>query len=156
VIDDGAADFPPARFPFHASLCYSLAMRTVLTSLLLATAFLLASAVQAADPVKHVDAQAAAKLLKEDSGVVVLDIRRAVELEDGRIARAKNIDFYGKDFADQLKALDREKPYLVHCASGGRSTKSLETFKKLGFKQIYHLDGGFNGWKEAGLPVEKK
>jgi len=131
-------------------------MRTILTSLLLATAFLLASAVQAADPVKHVDARAAAKLLKENKYMVVLDIRRAVELEDGHIAGAKNIDFYGKDFADQLKALDKEKPYLVHCASGGRSTKSLETFKQLGFKRVYHLDGGFNGWREAGQPVEKK
>jgi NAD(P)-dependent dehydrogenase (short-subunit alcohol dehydrogenase family) len=38
---------------------------------------------------------------------------------------------------------------LVHCAAGGRSTKSLATFKKLGFEQVIHLDGGFTAYEEA-------
>ena len=26
---------------------------------------------------------------------------------------------------------------------------------KLGFKDVYHLQGGFKAWKDAGLPVQK-
>ncbi|MFP6881875.1 MAG: rhodanese-like domain-containing protein [Roseibacillus sp.] len=51
--------------------------------------------------------------------------------------------------------LDRNKAYLVHCRSGGRSTNSLGVWKKLGFKRVYHLDGGFLAWQKAKLPVEK-
>jgi rhodanese-related sulfurtransferase len=51
--------------------------------------------------------------------------------------------------------LDKGKTYIVHCQSGRRSTNSLETFTKLGFKNIVHLDKGFGDWQKAGLPVEK-
>ena len=41
--------------------------------------------------------------------------------------------------------MDRNKPVIVHCRSGGRSTESLEIFRELGFKNVYHLDGGIMG-----------
>lgn len=104
---------------------------------------------------KHVNAEGADKLLKANKDVVVLDIRTADEFSDGHLIGAKNIDFYAKDFGQKLGGLDKARTYLVHCAGGGRSTKSLEQFKKLGFKSVYHLDGGFNAWEEAGKPVAK-
>ncbi|HAV61239.1 MAG TPA: rhodanese-like domain-containing protein [Verrucomicrobiales bacterium] len=107
------------------------------------------------EPVKHVEAEAADKLLKENPKIVVLDIRTPREFAAGHIKDAKNIDFYADDFAAQIGKLDREKSYLVHCASGGRSGKSLELFQKLGFKSVFHLDGGFKGWEKAGKGVEK-
>ena len=110
--------------------------------------------------VKHADAAAAKKLIddaaaKKDGKLVVLDLRTPDEYKEGHIAGAVNVDFLGKDFADQLAKLDKEKTYVVHCRSGGRSTKSLETFQKLGFKSIVHLDNGIGGWQKAELPVEK-
>ena len=60
---------------------------------------------------------------------------------------------------DRLKAklakLDRKKPYLVHCASGGRSGKSMQLFRDLGFTRVYHMNDGFRGWEKAKLPAEK-
>jgi rhodanese-related sulfurtransferase len=91
----------------------------------------------------------------EEGKVVVLDVRTADEYNGGHIAGAKNIDFTENDFAEKAGKLDKSKPYLVHCASGRRSTASLEVLQKLGFKSIYHLDGGFKGWEKAGKPVEK-
>ncbi|MBK8092781.1 MAG: rhodanese-like domain-containing protein [Verrucomicrobiaceae bacterium] len=117
--------------------------------LLLATAFALA-----AEPVKHVQAAEAAKLIS-DGKITVLDVRTADEFGEGHIKGAKNIDIFADDFAAQLGKLDKTKPVLVHCQSGGRSTRSLETFEQLGFKDVTHLDGGFAGWSKAGLPVEK-
>lgn len=108
-----------------------------------------------AAPVKHVDAAHAAKLLKEDPKIVVLDIRTKKEFDHGHIKDAKNIDFWGDDFEADIKKLPTDKTYLVHCATGGRSTKSLALFKKLGFKSIVHLDGGFKAWEKAGEPVAK-
>jgi len=105
--------------------------------------------------VKHVEAESAAKLLKERPEVVVLDIRTPDEFKTGHIAGAKNIDFNSANFAKELEKLDKSKTYLVHCASGRRSTKSLETFKDLKFQSICHLDGGIKGWQKAGQPVTK-
>jgi len=68
---------------------------------------------------------------------------------------ALKIDFHGPNFEQRINSLDKSKSYLVHCASGGRSGQSLKYFQKHDFRSIYHLDGGINAWKNAGLPVEK-
>jgi phage shock protein E len=104
--------------------------------------------------VKHVDAKEAQKLVMEKK-VVVIDVRTPKEFSEGHIAGATNIDFRAEDFGKRIGQLDKNKAYLVHCAAGGRSTQSLATFKKQEIRSIYHLDGGFNGWKKEGLPVEK-
>lgn len=104
--------------------------------------------------VKHVDAKQAQSLLA-DKKVVVLDIRTPEEYQEGRIAGATNINFQASDFEQKIAALDKSKTYLVHCASGGRSKRSLPVFEKLQFQSIYHLDGGIIGWEKAGFPVKK-
>lgn len=105
--------------------------------------------------VRHVDAVGAKKLLAETPGIVVLDVRTPGEYAGGHLAGAKNLDFNVPEFRDHLSKLDRNATYLVHCAGGGRSTRSLTRFQELGFKSVVHLDGGFNGWVQAGQPVEK-
>ena len=129
----------------------------VTLALLTGTAATPAAAADKATPaaIQHVDATGGEKLLGEKKGTVVLDIRTAKEFAAGHIAAARNLDFYASDFEKQLAELDRTKTYLVHCASGGRSGRSLEAFKKLKFESVYHLDGGFNAWQRAGKPVEK-
>lgn len=131
--------------------------RFCLAALLFVPAGPLATAADgnAAKAVKHVDAAGAAKLLADQKKVEVLDVRTPDEFAEGHIAGAKNIDFQAKDFADKLGGLDKTQTYLVHCAAGGRSTRALETFQKLGFTHIVHLDGGMNAWKKAGQPVTK-
>ena len=110
---------------------------------------------KSATKIEHVDAKAAAALLKKSDKVKVLDVRTPDEFKEGLIKGAELADFKGDDFEGALKKLDKSVPYLVHCRSGGRSTSALETLKKLGFQHIYHLDGGMNAWSEAGNPVEK-
>ena len=104
--------------------------------------------------VKHVNAKQAQKLVDEKQ-VVVLDVRTSSEFKGGHISGATNIDFRTPDFEKRIGQLDKSKTYLVHCASGGRSTQSLPILKRQELKSVYHLDGGFNGWKKEGLPVEK-
>ena len=76
-------------------------------------------------------------------------VRAPEEFSLAHIEGAKNINFNGKDFEQELAKLDRKQPVLVHCAAGGRSTKSLAVFQKLGFEQVIHLDGGFTAYEEA-------
>ena len=117
-------------------------------------------AAPAAAPVKHVTAPEAAKELaaaaqSPEKAITVIDVRTPEEFAEGHLQGARNIDIASPDFQKNLAKLDPAKTYLVHCAAGGRSTRSLSILNKLGFKSIMHLDGGINGWKEAGLPLEK-
>lgn len=125
-------------------------MKTLLRLLLLAIPVLAFSA----DKVTHVKAEEAARRISSGN-VVVVDVRTADEFKDGHIKGAKNIDIMDKDFEARLAKLDKAAPTLVHCQAGGRSTRALATFEKLGFTNVIHLDEGFGGWEAAGKPVEK-
>lgn len=120
-----------------------------------ATTFPLQAAETVATHIQHVDPKGAAKLIETNKEVVILDIRTPAEFESGHIDKAVNVDFFDKSFGEKIQKLDKSKTYLVHCAAGSRSTKSLEQFKAKGFKEIYHLDGGFSAWQSAGQPVKK-
>lgn len=104
--------------------------------------------------VTHVGPKQAQQLIS-DKKVLVLDLRTPKEFNAGHIAGATNIDFLAPDFEERVKGLDKTKPYLIHCAVGGRSSHSLPTFKRQQFQSIYHLDGGIQAWEKAGLPVQK-
>jgi len=108
-----------------------------------------------APTVKHLDPAAAAKLLTTKDKPTVLDVRTAEEFAEGHLADAKNIDFMKSSFTEEVAKLDKKQPYLVHCKSGGRSAKTLAVFKKLGFENIYHLDGGIMAWEKAKQKVVK-
>ncbi len=114
----------------------------------------------AAAPVQYLEAPAAAKELEKraaipEKAIAILDVRTPEEYASGYIKGAQNVDIASPEFEKNLAKLDPSKTYLVHCAAGGRSTRSLGILNKLGFKSIIHLDGGLNGWKKAGLPLEK-
>ena len=125
-------------------------MKTLLATLLL----LLPTLMLAAEPVKHVKADEAAQIIA-DGKVAIIDVRTPDEFKDGHIKGAKNIDIMSSDFEAQLSKLDKTQPTLVHCQAGGRSTRALKTFEKLGFTHLIHLDDGFGGWQAASKPVVK-
>ena len=85
-----------------------------------------------------------------DQGILV-DVRTAEEYSAGHISGAINIDFLSEDFTTKIDALDKINPINIYCQSGGRSGNAAIQMKKLGFKKIYDLEGGYSKWKELGL-----
>ena len=76
----------------------------------------------------------------------LLDVRTPQEYQSGHIENALNINFNAPDFTDKISALDKEQPFLIYCAVGGRSTRAATLMKSLGFKKVYELKGGYNNW----------
>lgn len=114
----------------------------------------------AVPPVRHVDAKAAEKLLAEDKAkakqVVVLDVRTKEEYDAGHVEDSVNLDFNSPGFEAEVKRkLDPKKTYLVHCATGGRSRRSLPKLQAAGITNLIHLDGGYFAWEEAGCAVKQ-
>ena len=96
-----------------------------------------------------------AQTIMQDSSVVVLDVRTAQEYNEGHIKNAVNIDFRSQNFVSEMQKLDKNTTYVMHCKSGGRSTMALDKIKDLGFKKIYHMNGGMLEWAENNLPINK-
>lgn len=111
---------------------------------------------QPADVVVNTDVNAATfKKLIETKPGQVLDVRTPEEWAEGTINGAIKINYYDKDFADQLDKLDKTKPVYVYCKVGGRSGGAAKQMKKMGFKQVYNLEGGIKAWDKAGYPKTK-
>ena len=89
----------------------------------------------------------------KDPKIVVVDIRTPEEFAKGHIKGAVNINMNSKDFSEKLGKLERDKTYIMHCRSGGRSASSLPVWKRLGFKNVLHLSSGTLGWVKAGQPL---
>ncbi|QEC67189.1 DUF953 domain-containing protein [Panacibacter ginsenosidivorans] len=92
-------------------------------------------------------------LAKEN--VQVLDVRTAGEYQGGHIKNAMLADWMNPEqFKDRVQYLDKSKPVLVYCASGGRSGKAAQWLAQNGFTTVENLKGGFTQWKIENKPVE--
>ena len=93
--------------------------------------------------------------LAADKENLILDVRTPQEFAAGHLPGALNLDVNAADFVERVKALDKSKTYLVHCAAGVRSAKACEKLARLEFPRLYNLSGGIKAWIKAGEPVEK-
>lgn len=77
----------------------------------------------------------------------VLDVRTPEEIQEGHLPNAIAYDFKAPGFETKLASLPRDKAYLVYCRSGGRSAKTVEMMKSLGFPEVYEMKGGILAYK---------
>ena len=117
---------------------------------------------------KDVSAEETLELIEENSenpDFVILDVRTPSEFKNGYLEGAQNIDyyagikknektndFYPEAFREELQNLDKNKTYLIYCASGNRSGKALKIMDEMGFTKAYNMLGGFEEWSSKGLP----
>ncbi|MBU6514971.1 MAG: molybdopterin-synthase adenylyltransferase MoeB [Acidobacteriota bacterium] len=83
---------------------------------------------------------------------VVLDVREPDEYEQGALAGAVHIPRGNLEFSVEGRILDKSKPLAVYCAGGVRSAFAAKTLQDLGYLDVVSIIGGFNKWKDEGLP----
>ena len=94
-------------------------------------------------------------MLQKDKKLVVLDVRTPEEFNAGHIKGAINIDIKQPDALSKIDKLDHNAKYIVHCRTNHRSKIAVDHMIQTGFKTIYQMTDGFNGWSSNRLPVEK-
>lgn len=100
----------------------------------------------------EVDPQGAVGLMNREDAVLV-DVREDKEYREGHVTGSMHIPLSGLDKnLDRLESL-RNKPVILGCRSGHRSSKAAGMLRKQGFEQVYNLKGGMLAWENAGLPL---
>jgi rhodanese-related sulfurtransferase len=54
---------------------------------------------------------------------------------------------------DELPA-EKDAAIVLYCRTGPMSEQAAAELVKLGYTNVYNLDGGFAAWSSAGLPLE--
>lgn len=97
----------------------------------------------------------ATQLINRENAVI-LDVREDNEYREGHIVNSIHIPV--GYLRDRMKELDKykDRPIIVGCRSGQRSSQACAILKKQGFDAVYNLNGGIMGWKNDNLPLTKK
>jgi len=105
-------------------------------------------------PVREVGTHDATRLMNNDNALV-LDVRDDKEAAAGRLPNAVHIPL--SDLKARIGELARsvKRPVIVYCDRGQRSRSAVGVLGKQGFERVYLLRGGFQAWRDAGLPVQK-
>jgi rhodanese-related sulfurtransferase len=105
-------------------------------------------------PAKDVGNLEATRLINSANAVLV-DVRETKEFEGGRLPKAVHIPLSQLDSRGSELARYAGRPVVAYCMSGNRSRMAVRALARLGFTDVYHLQGGYRAWRDAGLPVEK-
>ncbi|MBS4167949.1 MBL fold metallo-hydrolase [Parachlamydia sp. AcF125] len=83
----------------------------------------------------------------------IIDVRTREEWDQGHIAGALHIPL--ALFAKEELELSPDKPLLMICGSGYRSSIAASLAKRKGFIHLASIKGGMQAWKKALLPIIK-
>ena len=103
--------------------------------------------------IKEATPQEVQELLKGD--VQLGDVREKNEWDEGHLPGAA---FVPKSYLEQWaedRLPSKAKPTILYCAGGVRSVMAADALRKLGYTNVISMSGGFNRWKDAGLPWTK-
>lgn len=100
------------------------------------------------DKYTDVSNEEAKALIASTPDLQIIDVRQNGEVALGMIDGAVQMDISKPAFDAQIATLDKTKPVLVYCASGGRSKTAQEAMQEQGFQEVHNLRNGYQGWKK--------
>ena len=104
------------------------------------------------------------KRLLDNNEITLIDVRDIRELwKEGTIENSKHIprgmlEFWldPKSTYYQNNKIQNIKKMVLFCALGWRSALATKSLVEMGFKNVAHVDGGFDALKKSGLKVVTK
>lgn len=87
---------------------------------------------------------------------IVIDVRTAEEIAEGKIAGALELDYFLPSFQSKVNELGKDEEIYIYCAVGSRSREAAEMLIQQGFTKVYHLSGGIEAWTQKGLPIAQE
>jgi rhodanese-related sulfurtransferase len=89
------------------------------------------------------------KRMHDAGEIVLIDVRTPAEYAFEHIPGALLFPMASFD-ATKLPAQEGKR-IVFHCGSGVRSKRVADGARQAGIDRLAHMEGGFGGWKQAGL-----
>ena len=99
--------------------------------------------------IKQINLEGLNAALKAKEALLIVDIREESEWNAGSLPDAI---YLGKGIIERdiEKTIPNKSEKLVlFCGGGSRSALAAESIQKMGYTNVYSLEGGYRGWKNA-------
>jgi rhodanese-related sulfurtransferase len=86
--------------------------------------------------------------------LLIVDVREESEWAAGHVTGAIHI---GKGVIErdiELKIPNLHAEIVLYCGGGYRSAIAAVSIQQMGYQNVWSMEGGYRGWREAGLPTE--
>lgn len=86
---------------------------------------------------------------------ILVDIREESEWNAGHVAGARHL---GKGIIErdiETVVPEKDTKLVLYCGGGFRSALAADALQKMGYRNVYSLDGGWRALQSSGLPLDK-
>lgn len=102
---------------------------------------------------KDISPEEAYEMVTDNPNFVIVDV--SPNYDEGHLPGAVNY-YVGDGSLDRaIPTLDKSKSYLIYCHVDSASISGANIFVSAGFANVYRLEGNYQAWVDAGLPIEK-
>ena len=100
--------------------------------------------------IKEIDAAELSRMQQTQQSFTLIDVREPDEVAQGAISGAQPLPRGQLEHKIDTITSDKDQPIVCYCGGGGRSALAAQTLKRMGFKNVMSLAGGYKGWKGSG------
>lgn len=90
----------------------------------------------------NISLEQAFNLIKQDSSIIIIDVRNKEDFQKRHIKNAINLSIYELDKIKKI-APSFENTIIVYCYSGIRSIAATEKLLELGYNNVYNVKKGY-------------
>jgi rhodanese-related sulfurtransferase len=86
---------------------------------------------------------------------LLIDVREESEFAKDHLPGAIHL---GKGIIErdiETRVPDLNTPMVLYCGGGFRSAMAADNLQKMGYTNVFSMDGGVRGWREKGFPMTK-
>jgi rhodanese-related sulfurtransferase len=104
--------------------------------------------------IRELNVEEARRHLAANPQARLIDVREDHEWQAGHAARASHMGrgIIERDIEQSIP--DKTTELILYCGGGYRSALACDNLQRLGYRNVYSMDGGWKAWKESGAPVE--
>jgi hydroxyacylglutathione hydrolase len=102
---------------------------------------------------EHISPELAAERLQSPTAPVAVDVRTVGERAQKLIQGSVHIPL--NHLVERLSELPEDRPLLVFCAGGYRSSIAASLLQKQGYLNVSEMAGGITAWEAAQLPISR-
>jgi rhodanese-related sulfurtransferase len=104
--------------------------------------------------VREIDVEQARARLAANPSARLIDVREDNEWQAGHAAGAEHL---GRGVIERdVERLhpDKSAELILYCGGGYRSALACDNLQRMGYTNVFSMDGGWTAWQDSGAPVE--